>query len=332
MRTFVPGVRTIVLICLLTAFTTKAFTQSITTGNGKVELGLGVGPMFFLGDLGGNKGQGKSTWLKDVMFPLTKLSIGVYGVVYPAEWIGFRLMLNHGKVEGYDSVVKDKGGLEVYRKMRNLEFQSHVWEAFAGIEIYPTVFFEQYDGLKGKLRPYGFVGIGGFKFNPKARYYNHTNHTSQWVELKPLRLEGQGFAEYPNRKEYSLTQIMIPLGFGFKYYFSDKFYAGLEVIHRQTFTDYMDDVSTNYIRQNDINLFDKYLTPEQATMAKQMHYRIGYEPFGPGLTGRYADDQRGDVTQNDAYFTSILRFGLRLNDWNSPNGRALRQLRCPSYY
>ena len=69
MRTIVHSVRTFVLICLLFATTTKAFSQSITTGNGKFEFGLGLGPMFFLGDLGGNKGIGKGTWLKDVMFP-----------------------------------------------------------------------------------------------------------------------------------------------------------------------------------------------------------------------------------------------------------------------
>jgi hypothetical protein len=328
MRTFVPGVRTIVLICLLTAFTTKVFSQSITTGSGKVEIGLGIGPMFFLGDLGGNKGQGKSTWLKDVVFPLTRVSKGIYANIYPAEWIGFRLMVNQGRLEGYDSLVKSKGGLEEYRKMRNLEFRSNVWEAFVGLEIYPTVWFEQYDGLKGKFRPYGFVGVGAFHFNPKARYYDEAAGTSQWVELRPLRLEGQGFAEYPDRKQYSLTQIMLPLGFGFKYYLKENLYIGLEIMHRQTFSDMVDNVSTSYINPA---LFSNYLTPEQTKMAQQMNYRIGYRPFQSPPTLNM-DEQRGDATQNDAYFTSILRIGWRLNDWNSPNGRALRQLRCPSFY
>src|SRR6059058_1426724 len=101
MRTIVHGVRTFVLICLLIAFTSKAFSQSITTGDGKFEIGLGLGPMFFLGDLGGNKGIGKGTWLKDVSFPLTKLSKGIYVNIYPAEWIGFRIAGNQSKVDGY---------------------------------------------------------------------------------------------------------------------------------------------------------------------------------------------------------------------------------------
>src|SRR4029079_7961975 len=91
MRTIVPGVRTLVLICFSFLLTTQSFSQSITTGNGKVEVGLGIGPLFFLGDLGGNGGVGQSTWLKDVQFPLVNLSKGLYLNVYPAEWLGFRL-------------------------------------------------------------------------------------------------------------------------------------------------------------------------------------------------------------------------------------------------
>ena len=328
MRTIVPGVRTFVLICLLLGFTSRSFSQSITTGNGKIEFGLGLGPMFFLGDLGGNKGIGKSTWLKDVSFPLTKLSKGLYVNIYPAEWLGFRVAVNQSKLEGYDSVIVDKGGLEYYRKVRNLMFRTNIWEAYAGLEIYPTVFFERYDGLKGKFRPYAVAGIGAFHFNPKGKYYDNATHTATWVDLKPLRLEGQGMAEYPDRKPYSLTQIEIPMGFGFKYYIKENMYVGLEVLHRQTFTDYVDDVSTTYI---DPNLFPNYLTPDQAAMANQLYYRQNYVPFS--ASARVPQDpQRGDATQNDAFFSSILRFGWRLNDWNSPNGRALRQLRCPSYY
>jgi hypothetical protein len=188
--------------------TTRSFSQSITAGNGKVEVGLGLGPLFFLGDLGGNKGVGQSTWLKDVQFPLVNLSKGLYLNIYPAEWLGFRLAVNQGTLEGYDSTIKDKGGDEVMRKLRNLQFKSSILEAYAAIEISPTVFLEKYDGLLGKIRPYGVAGVGVFHFNPKGKYIA-PNGTSQWVALQPLRLEGQGFAEYPDRKPYSLTQLEI---------------------------------------------------------------------------------------------------------------------------
>jgi hypothetical protein len=323
MRTTVPGVRTLVLISCLLFLTSRSFSQSITTGNGKVEVGLGIGPLFFLGDLGGNQGVGQSTWLKDVQFPLVNLSKGLYVQVYPTEWLGFRLAINHGKLEGYDSTIKDKGGDEVHRKIRNLQFQSSLLEAYLAMEVSPTVFLERYDGLLGKIRPYGLIGVGAFHFNPKGQYFA-PNGTSKWVPLQPLRLEGQGFAEYPDRKPYSLTQLEIPMGFGFKYYIKENMFVGLEILHRQTFTDYVDDVSTTYI---DNSLFSNYLTPEQAAMANQLYYRKYFVPYG--TQSRIPDEeQRGDPSQNDAFFSTLFRLGWRLNQGSSE----LRQLRCPSFY
>ena len=322
MRTTVPSVRTFVLICLLTAFSVRSEAQSIMSGDGKYEIGVALGPMFFLGDLGGHYGEGRG-FVKDLNIPLTKLSKGLYANVYPAEWFGFRIGINHGIIEGDDRIINAKGGAEIYRNERNLHFASTILEGYATMELYPTVWMEQYDGLEGKLRPYGVAGLGVFKFNSKAEL------NGSWVALKPLRLEGQGMEEYPGRKEYSSLQVALPMGVGAKYYIKDNMYVGLEVLHRKTFTDYIDDVSTTYI---DANLFDKYLTPENATLAKQLYYRANQVASNTNPRFPYANEQRGDAAQNDAFFSGLVRIGWRLNDWNSPNGRAARQLRCPSFY
>lgn len=327
MRTIVPGVRTCVLICVLLASLSRSSAQSITSGNGKLELGIGVGPLFFLGDLGGNQGQG-TRFVKDVNMPVVNMAKGIFGAVYPTEWLGFRVAANMGRLEGYDSLINDKGGDEYFRKQRNLQFRSKLFEAYAAMEFYPTVFFERYDGLQGKLRPYGVVGVGMFKFNPQGKYYAPDGRAT-WVDLRPLHLEGQGMAEYPDRKEYSLTSLEIPIGGGVKYYLKENFYIGLELMHRKSFTDYVDDVSTSYI---DNNLFAQYLTPEQAAMANQLYFRENYVPYGTTSRVPANGEQRGNPKQNDSFFSTILRLGWRLNDSNSPNGRALRQLRCPAYY
>ena len=324
MRTAVLSVRTLVLIlCFVTSH--QSFSQSITTGNGKVEFGLGLGPMFFLGDLGGHGGEGK-TFLKDLNLPLTKISTGLFLNIYAADWLGFRAAVNHGKVEGYDNLIKDKYGDEYFRKLRNLQFRSTILEAYVAAEIYPTAFVERYDGFQGKLRPYGIIGIGVFKFNPKGEYFD-PNGTSRWVELQPLHLEGQGMAEYPDRKDYKLTATEIPMGFGAKYYLKENFYIGMEVLHRKTFTDYIDDVSTTYI---DASLFDQYLPAQQAAMAHQLNYRE-YFPANQN-TRPSLGEQRGNPTQNDAFFSTLLKFGWRLTDQNTPESRAARQMRCPSFY
>ena len=132
MRTRVLHVRRIVLICLLSILSPHAFSQSLTAGNGKIEIGLGIGPSFFLGDLGGNEGKGK-TFIKDINLPLTKLMKGIYVNLYPAEWLGFRLAANMGQLEGQDSLTTNKGGHERFRKQRNLGFKSNIAEAYAAI-------------------------------------------------------------------------------------------------------------------------------------------------------------------------------------------------------
>ena len=313
--------RTFVLIAALLISFSTAFSQSLSFGrNSQLEVGLALGPSFFLGDLGGNRGIGK-TFVKDVNFPYTKFMGGIYGTYYPAEWIGVRLAVNYGTIEANDSIINDKGGWEHDRKQRNLNFRSKILEGYAALEIYPTVFFENSDGLKGKFRPYGLIGFGAFKFNPKSKYYGPNG--AAWVELQPLRLEGQGMAEYPDRKPYKLTAFEIPMGFGFKYYVKENLYVGLEVLHRKTFTDYLDDVSKTYI---DPALFDTYLSSSQATIARQMMYRERF--YNPTITRQTINQQRGDPTENDSYFSTLIKIGWRLGQWNPQ----LRQLRCPVYY
>ena len=327
MRTIVPCFRAWALVVACSLLTHLASAQSIITGNGKFEVGLSLGPMFFLGDVGGNYGEGKA-FLKDLNLPTVKLSKGLFVNYYPVEWFGFRLSVNHSKVEGYDSIIKNKGGDEAFRSLRNLQFRSPITEAYAAIEVYPTVFLEQFSGLSGKLRPYGVIGVGLFHFNPKGEYIA-PNGNRTWVDLQPLRLEGQGMIEYPDRQPYKLTQMHVPMGFGAKYYFGGNKYVGMEVLHRTTFTDYIDDVSTNYI---DGNLFRNYLSPTQAVMAQQLHYRENLtSPATRGSTPDL-DEQRGNPKQNDAFFSTTLRFGWRLADRNSPASRASRQLRCPTFY
>ncbi|TAL43003.1 MAG: hypothetical protein EPN92_10775, partial [Chitinophagaceae bacterium] len=90
MRTFVPKVRLVVSILLLFAFNQSSFSQSISFKDGKIEVGLGLGPSFFLGDLGGARGVGKP-FIVDLDYPLTKFAKGIYVNIYPSEWLGFRL-------------------------------------------------------------------------------------------------------------------------------------------------------------------------------------------------------------------------------------------------
>jgi hypothetical protein len=280
------------------------------------EAGITVGPSNFLGDLGGNYGKG-TTFLKDNNIQMTKLTVGGFLSYHPSEWLGVRFALNIGSLEGDDAIIKGKGSWEEYRKIRNSNFKSGLSEALLMAEIYPTVFFEyEPTDIFHKLRPYGVIGVGAFHFNPKGT----DPLTGEWVELKPLRTEGQGMAEYPDRKEYKLTQMNIPMGIGVKYFVSETVNLSLEVLHRTTFTDYIDDVSTKYI---DESLFYNYLPLPQARLAERMANKSG-----TGLTRTYSAGQiRGTPKNNDAYYSVGFKLGIRLG--SGDGGRWMNSTRCP---
>jgi Domain of unknown function (DUF6089) len=298
-----------------------ASAQYFTAFNRKLEVGLNLGPSNFLGDLGGNSGIGK-TFLKDNNVELTKIITGGYISYYPAEWLGFRLSGQYTRIEGDDGVINRRKGAEEARANRNLSFRSNIAELYVAAEFYPTVFFEHDDYVAGKLRPVLIAGIGMFKFNPQAQL------NGEWIDLRPLRTEGQGFAQYPDRKPYSNTAFAFPVGVGLKYYASEKLTLGFEAIHRFTTTDYIDDVSTKYI---DPTLFDANLTAPAAALAKQLHNR--------SLPGTYSDPAlannvgkiRGDSKENDGYYSFALKIGWRLGSEEQSEWRRIRkQSRC--YY
>jgi len=318
MRTNVPRVRLIVLLFLFAFYSFKGNSQSVSTNDGKFEIGLGLGPMFFVGDLGGAAGVGK-TFIKDLDLPLTKFCKGLYVSYSPVNFIAFRLGANLGYLEGDDLEAPAKGGYEMQRRERSLNFKTKISEAYLAMEIFPTVFLEQYDGLKGKFRPYLIAGVGVFHFDPEAKDIG-----GGWVKTRPLRLEGQGFDEYPAVHEYSLTQKNLLVGFGFKHYLTERFYAGIEVLHRKTYTDYIDDVSEGYYV--DPIYFDKYLSPENAIVARRLFYRANYSFPTSRPYEEYAE--RGDPKEKDAFFSGILGLGLRLGKLDNSN----KYLKCPTFY
>jgi opacity protein-like surface antigen len=302
----------LVLIFFMALVVQPARAQSVFFLNKKFEVGLNIGPSNFLGDLGGNFGRGK-TFLKDNNIELTKILTGGYIAYFPAEWIGIRLSGQKTMLEGDDKVIDRKGSWEERRSDRNLSFRSPLLEGYIAAEFYPTVFFEYDDYLEKKLRPFLVAGVGMFKFKPQA------NLNGQWVDLQPLHTEGQGFAEFPDRKNYKLTQVCFPVGLGVKYYVTENFSVGVEAIHRFTRTDYIDDVSTRYI---DPALFDKYLTPDKAAQAKQLNDR---RLVNQGTIGR----RRGDPTENDGFYSLALKLNWRLGDPDASQWRqARRQVRC----
>jgi hypothetical protein len=245
-----------------------------------------------LTDLGGNKGIGKQ-FVKDLNLGKTKFAGGVsLGAMYQ-NMIGLRLEATFGEVGADDAVLKKKAASTFGRYERNLSFRSKITEFMLAAEIHPLFLFNKYDENKPppRISPYLLAGVGFFSFNPQARL------NGAWVDLQPLSTEGQGFKEYPDRKPYKLNQMNIPIGVGIKYELTDVLNLRAEFVYRKLNTDYLDDVSTNYI---DVNLYPNYFTGAKLNNAFLLNDRQ-YELNPAHITNE--GDQRGSSKHNDAYFS-----------------------------
>jgi hypothetical protein len=263
------------------------------------ELGASVGAMNCLTDLGGKKGVGKK-FIKDLNFGNTKLAGSAYLSVMYKNAVALRLEGSFGQVSAYDSILKKVKTSTSGRYERNLSFRSNITEFMAAVEIHPLFIFVKYDENDElpRVSPYLMGGVGFFSFNPQAKLQN------RWIDLQPLRTEGQGFAEYPKSKPYKLNEISIPVGAGIKYELSPMINLRAEFVYRILNTDYLDDVSTTYV---DPSLYPSYFSGTKLTNALLLNDRQ-YELDPTHITN--AGDQRGNEKNNDAYFTFNLKVGI----------------------
>lgn len=267
-----------------------------------VEAGGTLGMMNALTDLGGNKGIGKP-FVKDLNLETTNLSGGIYFTGMYRSLIGVRLEACFGQVEGADSLLKDVRASTFGRFERNLSFQSKINEIQLGVEFHPLSLtnYRSGDGAPPLISPYVHAGIGYFAFEPKAQL------NGKWYSLQPLRTEGQGFSQYPDRKPYSLQQLNYHAGAGIRLELTDFIVARLEFDHRILTTDYLDDVSQDsYI---DPALFAQNLAPGRAAIASQLFFR-GDELNPPDAFT--LSNQRGNPRNKDTYFTLQLKVGVML--------------------
>ncbi|HEX2683939.1 MAG TPA: hypothetical protein VHL77_08395 [Ferruginibacter sp.] len=262
------------------------------------EIGASVGAMNCLTDLGGRKGIGKK-FIKDLNLGKTTVCPSVYLTAMYQYMIAVRLEATFGQVKADDKVLAKVKETTFGRYERNLSFRSKITDFMLGFEFHPLYIFgsNKEDKDPPMFSPYLLAGVGFFSFKPQAQLGN------KWVDLQPLSTEGQGFAEYPDRKPYKLNQINIPLGIGVKYDLSPTLNLRAEFVYRILNTDYLDDASTEYI---DPTLYANYFTGAKLTNALLLNDRQ-YELDPSHVTN--PGDQRGNPKNNDAFFSFNFKLG-----------------------
>ena len=287
----------LLLILLLPAFSNAQRVRARWKAY-RFEWSGGIGASNFLGELGGANNVGTHGF-KDLEFTTTRPNICV-GLRYKlTPFFALHSHITVGGVSGDDKLTN-----EYFRKNRNLNFRTTIYEINCNFE---ASLLAQKEGGLYKLRgirrsstyevsAYAFAGIGLFHFNPKGKI------DGKWVALQPLGTEGQGIS--PARNKYSRTQVCIPIGFGFRYFFNRHIGIGLEYGLRYTFTDYIDDVSKTYYDPQAIAsaygsqaaaLSDKTLVKKDSNIGQQ----------------------RGDSRHNDSYMFAIFSIHYKIKSGRS---------------
>ncbi|NNC83652.1 MAG: hypothetical protein HKN79_08745 [Flavobacteriales bacterium] len=258
----------------------------------------GVGASNFLGELGGRDQIGSDfIWDLETKEFKPALSIGIRYVT--SSKTSIRGHFSYAKIGGDDALTR-----EPFRFNRNLHFESKLYEVSAIFEyqIFNIRPGHRYNlaGVKGqkprKANIYGFIGVAGIHFNPKGKLGD------TWYELQPLGTEGQNIEEEP----YSLYSIAIPLGIGYRWrVVNNDWMVGIEIGHRITFTDYMDDVSTVYYDETEL-MNQRGLSPQDNLLAAyfadpSLGYYIDENGEQVNLNSTFTGAQRGDPDDNDAY-------------------------------
>jgi len=282
------------LLSLLLLLTATAFSQGFNNSRNwslnKHELFFAVGSTHFLGDLGGLNREGTQKSFVDLDWASTRFGGAIgYRFRFHPRW-ATSTQLYFGMVSADDANTE-----EIIRRSRNLSFRSPILELSQRVEYIIYAKEEagaRYSrlGLKGRETKadalYIFSGISGFFFNPQTKI------DGSWTNLRPLRTEGQGLPGGPD--EYSRLSFAIPFGAGYKFSIGEFWRLGIEISYNKTFTDYIDDVSTEY--------YDPAIL--KSKVGKDAVYAA--DPSIENHNWFVEGQQRGNPDDNDAYvFTNI---------------------------
>lgn len=261
-----------IVLLLLTCLIVNTSWGQRETFLSRSSIGPMIGGSYYIGDLNPYR-----------HFYNTQLAFGLKYRLAINSRLAFRLGGTYGEVGAADADAQNPN-----QQLRNLSFQSTIYEVAGGLEF--NYMDYRFGDKKYVFSPYMFIDVGFFQMNPMTEY------NDQLIELQPIGTEGQG-SNLSEEDFYSLTQLVIPLGIGFKLNLGKRACLSVEYGIRKTFTDYLDDVGGDYINP-------LYLSDENGTLATRLSDRSlpGYEALG----------SRGNSATKDWYsvFGIMLTFPL----------------------
>jgi hypothetical protein len=264
-------------------------------------IGFSVNALNYFGDLAPTP----STFSTDISFTAPSIGLSAFHRFGPRYTLQVQYL--YASLQGSDKESASKDDENVFRYQRNLSFRNRMHELSA------VAYFDLFENQATYISrvgwtPYAYIGLAAFYHNPQAKApaneldgVTSLAEAGQWVDLQPLKTEGNS---------YSLIQFAVPFGAGARFRINEVFDLWADIGFRYTFTDYLDDVSGNYVDLNTLS-----------TLGQAMAYRTnelaGYPTSGgvpselagvnvqPGY-GK-AGDKRGSPNQNDIYMVTSIR-------------------------
>jgi hypothetical protein len=237
------------------------------------DVGFFLGGSYYVGDLNPLK-----------HFYMTQPAVGLFYRFNQNKRVAYRGGFNYGVIMGDDSQSDEPDQIQ-----RNLNFKSKLLE---------------------------FNGIAEFNFwnyrinHNKASFSPMAEVQGKYIELQPLATEGQGTPLNPEtKKRYRLTQFTIPFGLGAKLNLSRNVGLSLEWGLRKTFTDYLDDVSKQYVNPS-------LLAQEKGPLSAYLSNRSLNNDGSFDMTGT----QRGNPFIKDWYSFFGFQISIQVHGRPKPCG------------
>jgi hypothetical protein len=282
------------------------------------SIGFSVNALNYYGDLA----PSPSSFSTDISF--TKPGFGLSYTHRFGPRYSLMAQYLYGSIKGADSESADPTDLSngIYRYKRNLSFQNQINE-LSVVGIFDLFENQQTYMSRAKWTPYAYIGVAVYFHNPKA-VAPATDLTGaplpeagNLVDLQPLGTEGQN-ANLPTNAvnygiaPYSLVQFAIPFGLGARFRLTDVLDLSADIGFRYTFTDYLDDVSANYV---DLTLLNSPLAQAMSYRTNEIPgYPLNPQPSGiPGVNveagygSEFPDNKRGGKNDNDIYMVTSIR-------------------------
>jgi hypothetical protein len=299
--------------------TYRGHAKAVFGNHGRYQwIGLGISSFNYYGDLSPLPDRIST----DISFTRPGISLSYGRRIVPH----ITLMANfqYGTIGGSDaqSAKKDDLANGIYRFNRNLSFRNRIKEftILATIDLDKNLYFNE----RRTVNPYLLIGIGIIHHNPQGKVPNADlqgnsfSNSGEWINLRPLGTEGQ-YADLSKSdvnfgiKPYDLIVPVIPFGIGVRIKINERWDLTSEFSMRYVFTDYLDDVSKNYVDlgklDSDLSRALSYRSNEITTPTTTYTSESNGQVYSvlSGYGAEHPENKRGNKNDNDLYSTFTIR-------------------------